>query len=406
MPSWRPTRRAWVSSDSTPPLADRDPAPDGSGLDAVARAGRRWSLGSLPSARIAREIFLWPSLLVVLVLSIFPLIVSLYLSVSRLSFVPGGIDVKFIGLSNYGSLLFGLEQTHFVGLLNPISPIGWVLLGATIGALIWAYSRAIRGHVRPVGLVLRLIGGFVAASLAWLFVSTTFSAGGRPGTVFVTFIYVFGGIAIQYFLGLSLAILATQRLAGRRFFRVAFLLPMTITPVGVGYMFQMLTDTGKGPFVPVFNFLGLQNFTWVTDPWGARAAVMIGDIWQWTPFMFIVLLAALEGRDQEVVEAAQVDGANARQIFRFITVPALLPVSTTVLLIRMIEAFKIVDLPNILTNGGPGTATESLTLEAYFDWRTLNLGRSAAIAYILLIIVTVVSVSYVTLIRRRVTTNV
>jgi len=74
-----------------------------------------------------------------------------------------------------------------------------------------------------------------------------------------------------------------------------------------------------------------------------------------------------------------------------------------VILIRMIEAFKIIDLPNILTNGGPGTATESLTLEAFFDWRTLNLGRSAALAYMLLIVVTLIATAYVNLVRRRVT---
>ena len=90
-------------------------------------------------------------------------------------------------------------------------------------------------------------------------------------------------------------------------------------------------------------------------------------------------------------------------MFRHITLPALLPVTTTVILIRMIEAFKIIDLPNILTNGGPGTATESLTLEAFFDWRTLNLGRSAALAYMLLIVVTLIATAYVNLVRRRVT---
>ena len=90
------------------------------------------------------------------------------------------------------------------------------------------------------------------------------------------------------------------------------------------------------------------------------------------------------------------------QAFRHITFPAILPVSTTVILIRMIEAFKIVDLPNILTNGGPGTATESITLQAFFAWRTQALGRSAALAYILLILVTVVATAYVNLVRRRV----
>ena len=83
-------------------------------------------------------------------------------------------------------------------------------------------------------------------------------------------------------------------------------------------------------------------------------AVIIGDTWQWTPFVFIVLLAALEGLDQEVHEAALVDGASRWQSFRHITMPALLPVTTTIVLIRIIEGFKIIDMPNILLGGGPG----------------------------------------------------
>ena len=83
--------------------------------------------------------------------------------------------------------------------------------------------------------------------------------------------------------------------------------------------------------------------------------------------------------------------------------PALLPVTTTIILIRMIEGFKIIDMPNILLGGGPGTATQSLTLEAYIDWNTLNIGRSAAIAYLLLIVVSIVATVYVSFVRRRVT---
>jgi multiple sugar transport system permease protein len=243
----------------------------------------------------------------------------------------------------------------------------------------------------------------VAVTLGvWLLVRTL-TAGGRPGTLVVTWIYVFIGIAVQYALGLGLALLTTQRLPGRRFFRVIFLLPMMITPVGIAYLFRMLTDTDKGPLQPIWQALGLGLYSWVNDPWGARAAVMIGDVWQWTPFMFIVLLAALESLSVEQVEAALVDGANRWQIFWYITLPAILPVSTTLVLIRMIEAFKIVDIPNVLTNGGPGTATESLTLHAFMNWRALDLGGSAAIAYALLFVVTFVGMSYVNLVRQRVT---
>src|SRR5439155_293246 len=103
------------------------------------------------------------------------------------------------------------------------------------------------------------------------------------------------------------------------------------------------------------------------------------------------------------VDVTVVDGANRLQVFWRITFPLILPATSTVVLIRLIEGFKIVDLPNVLTNGGPGTATESLTLHAYTIWRALDIGGSAAVAYMLLIVVTFVGVSYVNLFRRRVT---
>jgi multiple sugar transport system permease protein len=353
--------------------------------------------------RLAGNVFILPAVLVVLFLSIFPLIISLYMSLSRLKFVKGGFEIKFVGLANYRKLLAGSEQTHFLGAMAGPSPAGWLVFGAVVVLLLLSLVRYVRS--RPVsagGMVGRCVSVVMVSLGVWLLVRTLIS-GGRPGTLVVTWVYVFVGVAVQYLLGLGLALLTTQRLSGRRFFRVIFLLPMMITPVGVAYMFRMLTDTDKGPFQPIWQALGLGLYSWVNEPWGARVAVMVGDIWQWTPFLFIVLLAALESQSVEQVEAALVDGANRWQIFWHITVPAILPVSTALVLIRMIEAFKIVDLPNVLTNGGPGTATESLTLQAFISWRALDLGGSAAIAYSLLFIVTFVGMSYVNLIRRRVT---
>jgi multiple sugar transport system permease protein len=331
------------------------------------------------------------------------LIVSLYLSLSRFKFVKGGFEFKFVGLANYRKLLLGSEQAHFLGALAGPSSVGWLVFGAVVVLLLLSLVRYIRSQSFSVGGLIGRVVSIVAVTLGvWLLVRTL-TAGGRPGTLVVTWIYVFIGIAVQYALGLGLALLTTQRLPGRRFFRVIFLLPMMITPVGIAYLFRMLTDTDKGPLQPIWQALGLGLYSWVNDPWGARAAVMIGDVWQWTPFMFIVLLAALESLSVEQVEAALVDGANRWQIFWYITLPAILPVSTTLVLIRMIEAFKIVDIPNVLTNGGPGTATESLTLHAFMNWRALDLGGSAAIAYALLFVVTFVGMSYVNLVRQRVT---
>jgi len=379
----------------------RDTAQSGPSLEAALPSRGRWRRLSMRAERLAGNVFLLPAVLVVLFLSIFPLIVSLYLSLSRFKFVKGGFEIKFVGLANYKKLFLGSQQSHFLGVVAAPSPVGWVVFVAVVALLLWSLVRHVRDRSLSVGGVVGRVVSIVIVSLGvWLLVRTL-SADGRPGTLVVTWIYVFVGIAVQYALGLGLALLTTQRLPGRRFFRVIFLLPMMITPVGIAYMFRMMTDTDKGPFQPIWQALGLGLYSWVNDPWGARAAVMIGDIWQWTPFAFIVLLAALESLSVEQVEAALVDGANRWQIFWNITVPAILPVSTTLILIRMIEAFKIVDLPNVLTNGGPGTATESLTLQAFMTWRALDLGGSAAIAYVLLFVVTFVGMSYVNLVRHR-----
>jgi multiple sugar transport system permease protein len=369
---------------------------------AVGEQARTRSRASLGASFAVRAAFIWPALLAILFVSIYPLLVSLYISLSRLKLVRGGFEFRFIGLDNFRDLLSGDERAHFLGVTRPPNPLGWLVLGAGLGLLGWGLYRAWRGDVRAAGMALRVLGAVAAAGVLWLLVRTLLADGGRPGTAVVTLVYVLVGVAVQFLLGLGLAYLLIQGLPGQRFFRVVFLLPMTITPVGVAYMFRMLADTGKGPLHPLWGAVGLSGFSWVNDPWGARVAVMVGDIWQWTPFMFIILLAALEAQDQDTVEAGMVDGASRWQIFRHISLPAILPVCTTVILIRLIEAFKIIDLPNILTNGGPGTATESLSLHAYIRWRTLDLGQSAAVAYSLLFIVTVAALSYVNLVRRRV----
>jgi multiple sugar transport system permease protein len=220
--------------------------------------------------------------------------------------------------------------------------------------------------------------------------------------VVVTLLLVFGGVFFQYVIGLALAMLLVQKVPGKRLFRVAFLLPMMITPVGIAFLFRMLTDTHVGPFAPLWGGFGLGDFSFVETAAGARLAVLIGDVWQWTPFMFIILLAALEGTSRDQMEAALVDGANRLQIFRYVILPQIAPVSLTLILIRLIEAFKIIDIPRILTGGGPGTATETLTLNAYIEWRSPNLGGSAAISYLLLILVTIIALIFVNVVRQQI----
>ena len=351
--------------------------------------------------RLAGSVFILPTVLALLFLSIFPLIASLYVSLARFKIAKGGFTLTFVGLDNYQKLFLGSEQTHFLGKFASSTPLSWIVFGGVVIALAIFLARYfLNARVSISGLIGRILLALGLGALTWMLVHTL-GNGGRLGTLSVTLVYVFVGIFFQYILGLSLAILTVQRLPGRRFFRVVFLLPMMITPVGVAYMFRMLTDTSKGPFTPIWQSLGLIDFSWVNNAWGARTAILIADIWQWTPFMFIVLVAALESQPVEPLEAAMVDGANPWQIFRHITWPAILPVSMTLILIRLIEAFKIVDLPNVMTNGGPGTATQSLTYHAFINWRALDLGASGAVAYILLFLVTFFGMIFVNLIRQR-----
>jgi len=353
--------------------------------------------------RHAGAVFILPAVIVILAFSIFPLIASLYVSLSRLAFSEGGVELKFVGLNNYAKLLVGIDHEHFLGVLGAPTVLSIALLGAGYLLLLYLlYSYARGPNLTVGGLIGRVFAALAAGALLYL-VANTILTSGRPGTLVVTIIYVAVDVTVQYLIGLGLALLVVQHLPGRRFFRVVFLLPMMITPVGVAYLFRMLTDTDKGPLYPLWAHFGLVDVSWVTNPWGARGAVMVGDIWQWTPFIFIVLLASIETLPHELVEAAVVDGANRWQVFWRITFPLILPATSTIVLIRLIEGFKIIDLPNVLTNGGPGTATESLTLHAYTIWRALDIGGSAAVAYMLLIVVTFAGVSYVNLFRRRIT---
>lgn len=377
------------------------PASDVRNMDSQEQEPSRIRTVIAAAERWAGPAFLLPAVLALLFLSVFPLVASLYVSLARFKIAPGGFTLTFVGLDNYKKLFLGTEQTHFLGDFAPVTPVTWFVFGIVVIALAIFLARyLLNARVSIGGLIGRLLLILGLGALAWIFTRSLWG-GGRLGTLTITIVYVFVGIFFQYVIGLGLAMLTVQNIPGRRFFRVVFLLPMMITPVGVAYMFRMLTDTSKGPFTPIWQAMGLTDFSWVNNAWGARTAILIADVWQWTPFMFVVLLAALESQPMEPMEAATVDGANQWQIFRHIVWPGILPVSMTLILIRLIEAFKIIDLPNVMTNGGPGTATQSLTYHAFINWRALDVGGSAAVAYMLLFLVTFFSMMFVNLIRQQ-----
>jgi multiple sugar transport system permease protein len=345
--------------------------------------------------RHSGRLMVLPAALIVLAFAVFPLIASAYLALSRFAIAPGGFKLTFVGLDNFRRLVLGTQQYHLLGTFGAFGIAEWLIAAFVALALFYWQVRYLRfSKVSVIGFIGRLIAALTGLGITLLALATIGAKGGFPGSLVTTLVYVFVGVAVQFALGLGLALLCAQPIRHRNLFRLIFFVPLMITPVGIAYMFRMLADMEKGPLAPLRFALHLGEFAWATDPWLARLIVMIGDTWQWTPFMFIVLLAAIENQPREQLEAATMDGASGSETFRDITWPSIAPAAATVVLIRLIEAFKIVDLPNVLTNGGPGTATESLALHAFIAWRTQQLGISAAVGYLLLFLVTVTCVSF------------
>jgi multiple sugar transport system permease protein len=143
----------------------------------------------------------------------------------------------------------------------------------------------------------------------------------------------------------------------------------------------------------VLKALGMINAPrWFSDVWLARFAISIVDIWQWTPFCFLVLLAGLQSLPEEVYEAAVLDTSSGWQMFRKITLPMLGPVLFTVIILRVVETFKLLDIPFALTSGGPGMATQTYSFFIYLTGlRNFNSGYASALAYILLVIMLIIS---------------
>jgi multiple sugar transport system permease protein len=343
--------------------------------------------------RHSSTFFIAPAVTLILIFAIFPTFYSIVFALSRVKFSADGLKFRFVWLQNFQKQFLTNEQIHFLGRLEGMNAIGWIFSLAVIAAVVWWLYRSVRGGASWIGMIGRLISAAMAIGLA-LLLGATLLYGNQWGTLMTTLFYVVVGCAIQFVIGTGLAFLCSQPIVGKSFFRVIFFIPLMITPLGVGYAFKMILDITKGPFQPFWEFIGLRDWAWSTDAWAARWFVVVGDSWQWIPFIFIVMLAALENVSKDQVEAAQVDGASSVQIFRDIIWPQIVPVAATVILIRMIEAFKIVDLPNIMTSGGPGIATESMSLHSFFLWRANDYGSSAAVAYLLLIVTVILCSSF------------
>lgn len=201
-------------------------------------------------------------------------------------------------------------------------------------------------------------------------------------------------VPVEFLLGLALATLFADDFPGKRIFYSILLMPMMVVPAVAGYMFFMLFQSG-GPLNDILSALSGSRVTiaWLSDPTLALIAVMIADIWQWTPLMFLILLAGLVGVPQDQIKAATLLGANAWQRFVTIVLPKMKTIIIIALAIRVIENFKIFDTLYIMTGGGPGVATETISVYIYkVTTQDLIWGYVAAIALAILVVLSIVAV--------------
>jgi multiple sugar transport system permease protein len=205
----------------------------------------------------------------------------------------------------------------------------------------------------------------------------------------------------EVFLGLALALFFERDFIGKALMRTALIIPMLSTPMVVGLMWRFLLNADWGVINWLFGFVGIGPINWVgQSPW-SLISLMLVDIWQWTPFAFLMLYAGLQALPHEPFEAAKVDGANAWQRLRYITLPLLRPLIAILLIFRSVDAFRSFDTVFTLTYGGPGTNSYLLSFYAYLvGFSFLRMGYASAIAYVMVIFVIIATTLMVRLLHR------
>ncbi|CTQ51199.1 carbohydrate ABC transporter permease [Jannaschia donghaensis] len=201
-------------------------------------------------------------------------------------------------------------------------------------------------------------------------------------------------VTVEMVLGVGLALLLDRQLRGMTILRTVFILPMMIAPIVVGLMWRYMYHPTVGILNRTLKSMGLDPVPWLSDGGWAFTSVVIADVWQWTPFIFILSLAALQSLPKSAMEAARIDGATGWQLIFYIKLPLMMPVLIVTALLRLIDAFKVLEVILVMTNGGPGLSTEILALRIS---RTASefreLGYAAAMSNLLLILLMVLTLA-------------
>jgi len=213
----------------------------------------------------------------------------------------------------------------------------------------------------------------------------------------VTTLIIAVALPTELGLGFILALILNQKIKGVSAIRVIFMVPIMIAPLVVGYLWRFMYWPEVGIIDRILNTFGIQTPKWVADPRTALPSLIVVDIWQWTPFMLLILLSGLQALPREPYEAALIDGASRYGVFRYITLPLMKNILTVAVLFRLMDLLKLFDQPLIVTNGGPGFSTYTVSLYIYRVGLSeqFRVGYAASLSWILNIITMIVAMIFI-----------
>jgi multiple sugar transport system permease protein len=235
------------------------------------------------------------------------------------------------------------------------------------------------------------------SSAKWVGFDSFISAFSNPrvwSSLWTTLQFAAIAVTAEMVLGIALALALEHPVRGMSIFRTLFILPMMIAPIAVGLAWRYMFDAQFGLINAVLALFGVAAKGWLSDPSLAFAAIVVADVWQWTPFVFIMMVAALANIDGAVMEATRIDGANWWQATFLVKLPMVMHVIAITLMMRLIDAFRVLEVIYVLTFGGPGDSTEILALHIYKTaFVGQQLGVASAISVLLLIVVALLSLA-------------
>ena len=269
-----------------------------------------------------------------------------------------------------------------------IAPATLVLLG------VFVYPF---GYALYISFTEWTIGQQLAPTWAGLANYSSLVGDGRfLNAIFRSTIFVSFAVTIEFILGFVLALIFNKRLPAFGIFRTVAVLPVMVMPIATGLVWFYVLNFRYGPLNVLLGTLGLPAQNWLPHPTGAMGALILADVWQWTPFVMIVIVAGLRSLPEYVYEAAALDGLRPVETFFKITVPLLRPVIFIVLLLRFMDAFKLMDLVYILTQGGPAGRTETLSYYIYvMGLQLFRVGLAAAVSILFLIFISIAAQVFV-----------